>query len=400
MNRCRALLLLCTLGGGVSPDAAESQQVTLRDSAGVVILRDDRTAAPPTWSVSDRPDLRLGGPTSELWQLRAVIQTDDGRVVVLSGGTLQVHVFGPDGGSLAVMGGRGGGPCEFTLPMTMALAGADTLHVVDRRSVKTFLLDGSCVGSTAAPTIPAGFGSGVTAQAFGRLSNGMLVYTGSSFPTAPAEGRPFRLQQYFGVGPPGEVVPLSGSYLGVSQERIDDQGGMDIVAPPFARASFIAVSPEAPLPIAAVDTERFEVHLYDESGELRRIVRGPVQQTSVRPEWVEAWKERQRARDWTSAILPRLERQWARMTVPETLPALQAITLDSEGLLWVQRVVVDPAAPIVFDVFDLERGRVAEVTVPAGMSRSPHIGRDYLVAVWEDGLGVETVERYRLVRRP
>jgi sugar lactone lactonase YvrE len=95
-----------------------------------------------------------------------------------------------------------------------------------------------------------------------------------------------------------------------------------------------------------------------------------------------------------------LEQGWARMTVRETLPPLEGMTLDSLGYLWVLRPSGMPHDPLTVDVFDPDGRFIGDLSVPGGLRPrpAPVIGADYLMGVWADELDVETVRVYRLER--
>lgn len=218
-------------------------------------------------------------------------------------------------------------------------------------------------------------------------------------------GRPvgvYRPDQGFAVMTVPDRSPvLLGWYSGLEQEVFDGGGQPTTIVAPFARHSAWSVGVTGDERFVVADTDRYDIRIFDSQGVLRRIVRRSLDPIRVEDRWVEDWKDRQREADWVRGRLPELERGWARMTVNETLPALEWLTVDSEGCLWVLQPSVVQETEAVYDVFDNGGRLLGEVRAPLGMRPlpQPRIGKDYLMAVWADELGVESVRIYELQGR-
>ncbi len=212
----------------------------------------------------------------------------------------------------------------------------------------------------------------------------------------------FRPPQGAAVFPAGADEPrFVGWWGGIEQEMIDVGSGSGPIVAPYARMTLVGAGTGLPARYFVADNTYDQVHVIDGAGGVRRIVRWTRERRRVEDGWVEAWKEAQRAMDWTRGQLPRLEQSWLRMTVNETLPAFDAVAIDSEACLWVLRPGRLTGESGVFDVFDADGRLLGTVDAPAGYrggGTPPAIGRDYFMASVEGGLGIETVRVYALDR--
>jgi hypothetical protein len=118
--------------------------------------------------------------------------------------------------------------------------------------------------------------------------------------------------------------------------------------------------------------------------------------SQVREEWV----------DWYVRRAPEERRPSLKRTildsdlVPTSLPAYSDVQLDRLGFVWIaEYVIADPRTKTWadWDVFDPAGAFLATVRVPLNF-RPTEIGRDYLLGVSTDDLGVQRVHRYTLWR--
>lgn len=115
-----------------------SPPATVRDSLGIQIVTSLDTA--PSCTLESLPSLDLGvinGPDELQFQaVGGAATTEDGRVVVVDGGSQEVRVFGPDGTFRQRVGGRGEGPGEFRAVSDVLVTRGDTLVIIDQRPLR------------------------------------------------------------------------------------------------------------------------------------------------------------------------------------------------------------------------------------------------------------------------
>jgi hypothetical protein len=80
-----------------------------------------------------------------------------------------------------------------------------------------------------------------------------------------------------------------------------------------------------------------------------------------------------------------------------TLPAISQMMLDDIGNLWVGRFNRDANEASEWLVFDEEGQMIATTSIPAGLTPR-HVGFDFVVGVWKDETGAESVRVHRLNR--
>lgn len=387
----------------LSPVVVNGQPVS--DSAGVAIatISTSSRISTPAWSLSARPTLIVGGFDTELWQIRDYWQLPDQSVAVLSAGTSDVRIFDRSGSEVARFGRSGGGPGEFEHPMELTFIEPDTVLVLDRGAIEVFLADGTFVRSEPARTVANGIAAGVSGRPVHVAPDrSMLLVANRGFNTRSdfRVGEVFRPPQGLGYQPGPDRSPMLVEwYGGLEQELVEVGGGTTIVVPPFARRTTFGLGPTSGRRMYAADNASNQVDIYDHQGQLRQIVRFDLDRVPVEEQWVEDWKEQQEGRRWTQGRMEVLERAWAEMYIPETLPAFEDVVMDTMGNLWTKRPITNPEQPVIFDVFDPFGVHQGHVEVPDGMTARPRIGEDFFIGVWEDGLGVETVRVYALEGR-
>lgn len=157
------------------PPCASAQ--VRRDSAGVAIVSyDSRSKAPPTWRLSPKPHVVIGGVTgtgpTELTGVTSVGRLSDGRIVVANAATREVRIFRNDGVFLQSASRRGQGPGELQELDSLFIA-QDTIVALDgRAAVRLYTSSGTYVRSIP----PLGNKRHLPMRfPFGRLAGGGLV---------------------------------------------------------------------------------------------------------------------------------------------------------------------------------------------------------------------------------
>lgn len=359
---------------------------------------------PEQWYLAPDPEVVVGelgsDPAAELWRVRGFGIAADGSLVVLSAGHNTVKVFGPDGGLVRQIGRSGPGPGEMSFPYSLTLLTPDTVVVVGRDGLEVFTLDGAHHRSARLDGEPNAFGPGVTARPSQVLPDRSML--GVITVPGPSDQKGlFRPRQGMVVWPePGADPVLLGWFGGIEQEYLEVGGRRQINVPPFARLTSFATGFDA---IVVADNSNYRLEVFSTSGEPMGVIERPYEPVPVEAQWVEAWKEEQRANADPPSSIPGLERAWSEMSIPATLPPHQGVAIDSDGLLWVLRSA-PPGVPRAYDVLDRTGERVASVEVPEGLLHGagspPWISGDRFVGVWRDALGVESVRVYELVRGP
>ena len=376
-----AAVLFPLLGcSGVGDDAG----AVVRDSAGIRIVENRGPAwrEGRGWRVVREPSLTIGvleGPDEyQLFRARSAIRLDDGRIVVANAGSSELRFYDAHGRFLTSVGGEGEGPGEFRYMGAIWRVLGDSMVVYD-------------------------YTNGMRFSVFDR--NGRL---GRSF-QIEAPGSPFALPEDLIWGT--TVVSMSAIRVGervdglrrdsalyrthsLSGTVLDTLGrfpGDEVFAQSMGEDNVLAMS--VPFGRRAQSTaagdywyfgasDRYEIHGFDRSGELKRLIRRDVVNRAVTQDLVEQLRGR------ASGPMRR------DIPIPETMPAHGRFLGDPDGNLWVQeyRVEGEPERWAVFDA----NGRFLGIVEFPAPGRVTEIGIDYVLGVWTDDLDVEQVRLYAL----
>jgi len=394
--------LALPLFAACSGDTDGSEPV-VRDSAGVRIVESPGPAwaTGEGWRISDaRVTIGVveGAHGEQLDDVRGAVRLADGTIVIANGGSAELFRYALDGTFLDAFGGRGEGPGEF-LDLTWIGTNADSILVWDRTRGRVTVH--SAAGRMAREYRPA-LPEGVLAmdhEGRGGLSGGRILLR--SGPTFVPTGGEFGLQrQPLGarlVSATGETIRELGPFP--SEEihlREGRQPGTIIRTPVLlGGATLFAAGGER---VYVADNAAYDIRAYDAEGALVGIFRRAHQPSPVRPE------ERSAAVDAYLEGVPPVEeiREAMRASlesvpIPEFLPAIRALRVDSEGFLWVEAFRRLGERVATWSVFDPSDGWLGDLTLEAGL-QPLDIGVDYLLVLLRDDLDVEYVRLLDLHR--
>lgn len=368
----------------------------VRDSAGIRITRSigPLWSAESEWTFSDTPLLKIGGlggkAAVEFFGIAGVERLSDGRIAVADHGAHGVRIFGLDGHLLGTSGSEGAGPGEFRQLFSLDLLAHDSLVVFDGSLYRFTVLDRD----------------GRYVRTFGVEAEDALVW-----PVAilggkrilVASGRPFGGKLGSGVfadtarflvaDTRGTLLDTIGEFpVGERYVRIEGQRRTTISLP-FGQAAEVTAHRER---IYVAPSDHYGIHIYGLSGRLEEAFRLPLSLHEVREDHIERYAaSRMRLRN------ERRRRVEARLLqdipFPKTFPAFDQLVVDAEGNVWAKEYPRPGERAANWLVLD-SRGRwLGRVAAPERF-RIEQIGRDYVLGVQVDSLGVESVQMYGLLR--
>jgi hypothetical protein len=145
------------------------------------------------------------------------------------------------------------------------------------------------------------------------------------------------------------------------------------------------------------DGETPEIGEYDLQGQLQRIFRTGLQGHPVTEEVISAELDRRAA--WGHRSREYWAEELSQLPLPDRLPIFKSLQTDEVGWLWAEVYPKDSTQPKEWVVFDLEGYARGTIKTPGGVEVL-RIGKDFILGVWKDHLGVEHVHRYALNREP
>jgi hypothetical protein len=370
-------------------------------------------AAGAAWSISTTPGVEIGvtdgDSTQTLDGVEGALRLSDGRIVIANGANPILRWYDPRGTYLHGTGRYGQGPGEFDggegaawIYALWALPG-DSIATWEhsRRKMQVFDPQGQYKRAVTID-LPPNMPPAAYPQASGPIAGGLIAILHPEREEVP--GDPLGVVRrdsaaflrYSGDGKfARELARLPGyvQYLGEFQNR--GRAVRAVMRPPFS-ASFVA-SPNGDR-FYYGDTERYEIAVYDTSGTVRTLIRRPGSRRPVTPRLIDQHRQRQLGLAGNDPVRRRdTERHLEATPFPDSLPAYRRLRIDREGMMWVQEYDLPGATSVSWSVFASDGRWITDVAVPVKW-RIVDIGRDYILTVESDELGVERVRMYALTR--
>ena len=131
---------------------------------------------------------------------------------------------------------------------------------------------------------------------------------------------------------------------------------------------------------------------------MERLIRWTSEPRPVRRSDVDSVIAARLARSASPVGRGLVEKMFAAMPIPETMPAFDRIVAEESGSLWVEEYrVKGSGSPAGWTVFDPEGRMLGTVLMPDRFSPL-EIGEDYVLGVWTDDLEVQAIRVYGLTR--
>lgn len=357
-------------------------------------------SAQATWVVEPTPILDIPGTSSTgtmtFGHPAGGIRLANGGLLIADRTENTIRVFDASGRSERSLGRAGPGPGEFRSMVWTRRCGGDSLLVWDfaRRQA-------TVVGSTSESMRQFAVPKGDTAQVpyqFSCSSRGSIVYssaprpnrgavTGSTNPNiipavvaAYSIDRDGSIRHRYGEIPGGEVVLITGP-----------TGGRGGAPRPLGRISYVASMGDVAV-ISSADSAILTFHGAD--GRSSRHVLPIPSRPPTRAEYEAAIGE-------LATVGPPDARQslvdaLRAFPMPERLPPISALFVDTEDLLWVQ--TTPPGGRVMDFLVVRPDGRVAaKAQIPRTLTVFD-IGRDYILGSYSDANDETHVAVYRLRR--
>ncbi|HST58049.1 MAG TPA: hypothetical protein VLK84_05170, partial [Longimicrobium sp.] len=379
---------------------AVEPSVAVRDSAGVRIVENRGVDALPAlaWRVDEAPAVDIGGEAGPaLHQVTDACRLGDGRIVVASSGTQQLHVFGADGRHLLAMGRDGDGPGEFRSIFFVGAMPGDSIATWDPVLSRFSVF--SQAGRFVRAVTPGSSSGAPLPRVLGLLPGARFVAamtTGAAGIPAPGKAARDTLE-FQVVDASGALVGSLGRFPGTEQIAFVDGEGMLMRPLPFGQATVAAVHGGM---LYVGHGDRYEVSIHRPGAGLRSRIRGDRTRLPVTEGDIQAYRRELVTIGGTQD--GRAERQLTQLLdgapYPEKMPAMMALEVDTDGNVWVQETRrPGDAAAETWTVHSAEGAALGTVSVPRGL-RVKQIGRDWILGLALDDAGGEHVRLHRLKR--
>lgn len=371
--------------------------VTVRDSAGVTVVENPamKPDADAPWTLGTGPSVSIGvldgAEAYQLFRVADAVRLEDGRIVVVNGGSAEVRVYDGGGTFLERWGGKGEGPGEFMAPTRIARWSGDSLAVWDRRlrRLTVFAADGTLGRSWVLPAA-GDMESPLFADV---LDDGSLVVTAADFSGGPPEDGLQRPPVTVGVTTPDGTLEASlGTHPGRESVIRMSPGAISIYRLPFARDLTVAAVGSR---VLIASTDRTELTLWNTDGTVSRVVRVDRAPRLLTDAEFDGALELEASRVPEEAR-PGLRTTWRELPRSDTLPAFHDVVVSREGDLWVEPYrLPQTRGPVPWLVLDPDGRALGHVSLPDGFEVY-EIGRDYVLGKARDEMEVEQVQVWPL----
>jgi hypothetical protein len=385
-------------------DEPPTPSFTVRDSAGITIVdnRGPSTPASGGWSLSPDPILEIGAMEGaeayQLFRVWGAFRLSDGRVAVVNHDAPDLRVFAPDGTHLHTFGRKGEGPGEFSSPVLAGVLPGDTLVVVDRHLRRINLFHPEQGFLRSAQSDPDFMGYLLTV---GMFSSGSVVIWRGIHEAGEGDGYGRHPRQFLSFSRDGSVATDFGEFPGDEVVTATSQQTSGILVAsvgsvPFGKRARAAVS-GARMYYGSQD--RYEIRVYDEAGDLVRLVRLDREPVPILQEHLNAYLQERLEAAEDPDQAQGIRRSMEEAPVPELFPAHGNLYADTLGFLFVEDYRLPGEEVSVLSVFDPEGRRVGSLALPPGL-RVLDMGVDYVLGLHLDEVEVEYLHLYGLTRGP
>ncbi len=389
-------LAFLSVGCGVGDRNDVSSRSDVRDSAGVRITenRESASTAVAAWELSPEPTWVVGAnpkdSTYEFSGVTGIALLADGRVAIADGGSSQIRFFDNDARFVHAVGRRGAGPGEFRALSALHSSPDDSLVALDMgtRRISVFDERGTLARTFMTPQV----GDASVLMLAGVFDSGDFLY--HSLPIMGGTAAPPGVVRiptvlYRSDRDGNELVKL-GEFPGfdvlVSEANGQPMSGLQA----FGRQGVVAATGDG---FVYGPADQYEIHRFDMSGTLIRVIRRDHHARAVDPRHVQHVIDRIREQMPDG---PMRDNFVARAgSAAKSFPPYQHLNIDAAGRLWVGSYVAPPDQLRTWEIFDTEGKLIGALSAPASLMVH-RVGRDFLIGVNKDELGAERVEKFPL----
>lgn len=326
----------------------------------------------------------------QFFGIAGVARLGDGRIAVADQGAHGVRLFSANGRLLGKSGREGAGPGEFRYLFSLDALVDDSLLVFDGslyrftilddegRYVRTFRVD-----AEDALIWPVAILGGER----------ILVATGRPFGGQRGSGVFVDTARFLVADTRGTILDTIGQFpVGERYVRIEGQRRTTLSLP-FGRAMQVTAH-EGRIYVALSD--QYGIHVYGADGRLDEIFELSLALHEVTEDHIERYtaSRMELRNERRRRVEARLLRE---MPFPRTFPAFERLLVDPEGNVWAEEYQRPGDRVANWLVLDSHGRWLGWVAAPKSF-RIEQIGKDHILGVQVDSLGVEQVRMYGLKR--
>lgn len=351
----------------------------------------------PEWTLSAAPTLSVGSedgdPDYQFHIVTSAAVLPDGRLVVADGGNGSLAFYDRAGRFDRRIGRKGKGPSEFDFLDWVAAVG-DSVVAWDPNLLRltVFGADG-----TLARTAAVDATGGTFPRVLGRLADGSFAVDPGQDLFAMMGAQPGVRRDstsFVRFAPDGKPMGQLGRFPGSETFLCDRATGFGTLEVPFGARSFAVASAHG---LYVADGATGEIAVHGPEGTRTRVMKSPHARWPVSAADVARYKEERLAVLPNDARRRDTEQALATVPFPATATSIAGLAVDPDGNAWVQAEPRPGAEKTRWAVLSPQGTVEAHVDVPTGL-RVLEVGRDHLVGLWRDEMGVPSVRVYQVRR--
>lgn len=390
-NRIRLASLISLLSiqfgcTGTSPPPAD---VSITDSAGVVIVEVERLGAVVAPSLALETVFRTSRTGVELFGVSSARLLESDRVAVGNAENQEVLILDSSGGLERTVGRAGEGPGEFGTITTLHRSGEGGFSVYDARRGRWTHFDRSGDLLSTQPMRPTDDFRDLAPLAFGPEGDVLAIY--GSVRRFPGEGIQRDTTPLLRYRTP-DASPDTLSLWATREsryERGDFGWSQTLVGFGRSLASF-GTGPWAVLG----DTDRLDVSLFVSTGRLVMRIRGGHDPIATTESDGEQWR-----RDLVSGLgeglPPEIREMWGGAPFRESYPAFDKVAVDVVGRVWIGTTALFREDQRRWIIFGPDGTPVGTVVLPVDADVLD-ITENRLLTLERDDLDVEEITLYEI----
>lgn len=353
--------------------------------------------APTRWTVDPTPLVTIGesqADTNDMFaEVTGATRLPDGHILVGDHGSFALKLFSADGRFVRRFGRKGAGPGEIGYLAALLRCGDSLVTIdIDGHRTSVFSLGGGYVRSFRFSSAQPG--RSPYRSACNRRGD-FAHYGWENF--AEAKGGAYRSMVPLwlsrtdsGVRQVISTIPGSERFGQVVENRL--RGTRPL---PLGKQTAIAIGGDR---IYVATGERYEILVFDFAGKQLEPMRDSRVVPATTRADIDYLKRQALARAQSLEQQARIERSYAEIPFPKTLPAYSVLLIDGAGQVWAQDDARAESPTTNWTIFDSRGRRVAAAALPVHFEVY-EIGSDYVLGRFMDpDEAIPQVRLYRLRR--
>jgi len=356
--------------------------------AAAAITARSASAQSAKWAIDPIPLVTLGttgdGSTAEFAFVTGATLLPDRNFMVGDRSDYSMFIVSPAGKVLKKFARNGSGPGELKGAFFSWRCGQQVFVKENTGATSVFALDGTFIRKFQ-------FSSAISKQGTYRSAcnqNGMFVHYGWYSDKDRTPGVPYRSRV-------PAWISKGDSSAGRLIATVKSSERWEYTLQPLGRETMVAVGRDR---VYVGEADNYEVKVFTLDGTPLQSITKTVKPVAVTKQDIDDEVDRMMAM-MGAQFRKGVEKEYATIPMPKTLPPYRELQVDSAQNLWVRDYARSGPLNVIWTVFDPRGKQITEIALPNALEVF-EIGIDYILGRYIDpNTGVPEVRLYRLVRK-